>query len=98
MERAGKKALSEREVWIMVGVVSLCVIVILVIVSIHGREKPESPQALAAAAFGQIFPIKEWKPGMGKKPFVFHPAGAQGLVWQPLPLRPVPSGQGAPGP
>jgi hypothetical protein len=93
MGRAARDALSDRGTWLMVGVVFLCVLLVLIIVSIHEKEKPESPQALVAAAINQIFPLKEWKPGMGKKPFMYHPAGFNALVWRPLPLRPVQLGQ-----
>ena len=93
MGRAARDALSDRATWLLAGVVFLCVLLVLIIVSIHDREKPESPQALAAAAINQIFPVKEWKPGMGKKPFMYHPAGFNRLVWRPLPLRPVQLGQ-----
>ena len=46
-----------------------------------------------------IVSVKEWKPGLGKKPFMYHPAGGRGLVWRPLPLRPARLGpQAGPGP
>jgi hypothetical protein len=93
MGRAARDALSDRGTWLMVGVVFLCVLLVLIIVSIHDREKPESPQALVAKAINQIVPLNEWKPGMGKKPFMYHPAGFNALVWRPLPLRPVQLGQ-----
>jgi len=99
MGRAARDALSDRGTWLMVGVVFLSVLLVLIIVSIHGREKPESPQALVAMAINQIVPLKEWKPGMGKRPFMYHPAGFNRLVWRPLPLRPVQLGrQLGPGP
>ncbi len=93
MGRAARDALSDRGTWLMVGVVFLCVLLVLIIVSIHEKEKPESPQALVAKAINQIVPLEEWKPGMGKKPFMYHPAGFNALVWRPLPLRPVQLGQ-----
>ncbi len=99
MGRAARDALSDRATWLMAGVVFLCVLLVLIIVSIHDKEKPESPQALVAKAINQIVPLKEWKPGMGKKPFMYHPAGFNALVWRPLPLRPVQLGrQLGPGP
>lgn len=82
-----KDALSDRTIWMMVGAVFLCVLLIVVIVMLHEREKPESPQAVAAAAFNQLFSAKEWKPGMGPQPFMYHPAGFNRPVWQPLPQR-----------
>jgi hypothetical protein len=93
MVRTARDALSDRTTWLMVGVVFLCVLLVLIIVSIHDKEKPESPQALVAKAINQMVPLKEWKPGMGKKPFMYHPAGFNALVWRPLPLRPVQLGQ-----
>ena len=99
MGRAARDALSDRATWLMAGVVLLCVLLVLIIVSIHDKEKPESPQALVAKAINQIVALKEWKPGMGKKPFMYHPAGFSALVWRPLPLRPVQLGrQLGPGP
>ncbi len=41
---------SDRTVWFLVGAVFLCVLLVLVAVFNHEREKPKSPQALAAAA------------------------------------------------
>ena len=91
--------LSDRAIWFLVGSVFFCVLLVLVIVFSHNREKPESPQALVAAAFNQVFPIQEWKPGMGKQPFMYHPVGFKGMVWRPLPLRPRQVGtQTYPGP
>ncbi|HIJ58069.1 MAG TPA: hypothetical protein HPP41_00170 [Deltaproteobacteria bacterium] len=80
---------SDRTVWFLVGAVFLCVLLVLGAVFNHEREKPKSPQALAAAAFNQTFTVKEWKPGMGPKPFMYHPAGFNSLAWRPLPTRPV---------
>ena len=93
MRIAAKDALSDRTIWMLVGAVFLCVLLIIVIVILHDREKPKSPQAVAAAAFNQLFTTKEWKPGMGPKPFMYHPAGFHQPVWQPLPQRAGPSGQ-----
>ncbi len=90
---ASKDALSDRTIWMLVGAVFLCVLQIIVVVSLHDREKPESPQAVAAAAFNQLFPVKEWKPGMGSQPFMYHPAEFNQPVWHPLPQRAGPSAQ-----
>ncbi|NVM57906.1 MAG: hypothetical protein HWN51_07290, partial [Desulfobacterales bacterium] len=59
--------------------VFLCVLLVLIAVFNHDKEKPQSPQALVAAAFGDTFRVKEWKPGMGPKPFMYHPAGFNSL-------------------
>jgi hypothetical protein len=80
---------SDRTIWFLVGAVFLCVILVLIAVFNHDREKPKSPQALAAAAFNQALTVKEWKPGMGPKPFMYHPAGLNSMAWRPLPPRPV---------
>ena len=93
MRITAKEALSDRTIWMMVGAVFLSVLLIIVIVMLHDREKPESPQAVAAAAFNQMFPVKEWKPGMGPQPFMYHPAGINQPIWQPLPQRNALPGQ-----
>jgi len=87
MVRASRNALSDRTIWFLVGLVVLCVLVVLIIVFKHDEEKPKSPQALAAAAVNQLFAVQEWKPGMGKQPLMYHPAGLERLVWKPLPMR-----------
>ena len=86
MVRASKDALSDRAIWFLVGLVVLCVLLVLIIVFKHDEEKPKSPQALAAAAVNQLFAVQEWKPGMGKQPLMYHPAGFDRLVWKPLPM------------
>lgn len=80
---------SDRTVWFMVGAVFLCVLLVLVAVFNHDREKPKSPQGLVAAAFNTVnmFSVNEWQPGMGPKPFMYHPAGFNSLAWRPLPTR-----------
>lgn len=85
MVRATKGALSDRTVWLLVGLVVLCVLIVLTVVFKHEEVKPKSPQALAAAAFNQIFAVQEWKPGMGPQPLMYHPAGFDTLTWRALP-------------
>ena len=87
MVRAAKDALSDRTIFFLIGLVFVCVLLVLMIVFKHEKEKPKSPQALVAAAFNQIFPVQEWKPGMGKQPLMYHPAGFNSPVWKPLPIR-----------
>ena len=87
MRRAARDALSDRAIWFLVGGVIFCVFLILVLVFHHEKDKPNSPQALVVAGFNHLFDIKEWKSGMGKKPFMYHPAGFDRMVWRPLPLR-----------
>jgi hypothetical protein len=78
-----QRKLSNRTVLGLIGVVFVGLCVFLVVVLLHEREKPQSPQALVASAFTQIFPAKEWKPGMGKTPLVYHPAAATRPITQP---------------
>jgi hypothetical protein len=80
-------SLSERTIWLLVSVVFACVMLILLIVFTHDMEKPKSPQAAVAAGFNQMFSAGEWKPGMGPKPLLYHPAGFDRLIWKPLPPR-----------
>ncbi len=79
--------MSHRSVWLSIGVVFVCILLVLFIVFNHDREKPRSPQEAVAAAFSQMFPINEWQPGMGKQPLMYHPAGFNSLTWKPLPQR-----------
>lgn len=49
------------------------------------KQKPESPQALVAAAFNlTITAPTEWKPGMGPKPLIYHPAATPAPQWQAM--------------
>ncbi len=81
------KRLGDQAAWLWIIGVFVCLIVILVMVYSHDKEKPQSPHALVAAGFNQMFPIQEWSPGMGKKPFVYHQAAAIRREWKPLPPR-----------
>ncbi len=76
-----------RTAWVPIGIVFVCILLVLVIVFNHDKEKPRSPQEAVAAAFSQIFSPNEWQPGMGQKPLMYHPAGFQSLTWKPLPRR-----------
>lgn len=87
MVRTVKNRLTDRAVWFLVGSVIFGVLLVLLIVFNHDEEKPRSPQGVAAAAFNRIFSVKEWQPGMGKKPFMYHPAGFEKPAWQPLPTQ-----------
>lgn len=92
-------AAKDSTVWIFVGVVSLVIFGLLLGVMDHAIKKPTSPQALVAAAFN-LPPLtaKEWKPGMGPQPLIYHPAGFQATVntWNPLYLCPTHGSTGAP--
>ena len=59
MRTAARNPLSDRTIWLLVGMVFVCVLLVLIIVFHHDREKPKSPQALAVTAINQIFPVKE---------------------------------------
>lgn len=90
---------QERTVWVFVGIVSVVIIGVLLAVMDHAIEKPTSPQALVAAAFN-LPPLtaKEWKPGQGPQPLIYHPAGFQTTAntWNPLYLCPTHGATGAP--
>ncbi len=88
-EETLKKQLGDQAGWLWIIGVFVCLIFILVIIYSHDREKPQSPHALVAAGFKQMFPIQEWAPGKGKQPLVYHPAAAIRREWEPLPPRPV---------
>ncbi|MBF0226385.1 MAG: hypothetical protein HQK76_13100 [Desulfobacterales bacterium] len=90
------KKLNDKKVWISIIIVFIFVLGILVVTYNHSKEKPDSPQAVVAAAFNQLFSAKEWQPGMGTKPLIYHPAGftnrnniypQDNLVWKTLPDR-----------
>ncbi|CAM2057522.1 Magnetosome protein MamI-3 [Desulfovibrionales bacterium] len=67
------------------------VLLVLSVVLANGYSKPQSPQAMVAAAInGDLFTPREWKPGMGPQPFIYHPAVARKPVWQPLPETNIP--------
>ena len=87
MVEDAKQMLVDRKFWILAGLFSLVVLGMLLTVFNHERQKPRSPQGLVAAALNQVSPVKEWQPGTGKQPLVNHPAGANRLVWRPLPPR-----------
>jgi len=78
---------SEHKIWFLVGAVFVCVLLVLIAVFKHDRQKPTSPQGLVAAALTNMFTVKEWQPGMGKRPFMYHPAGFNSVTWRPLPPR-----------
>ena len=72
---------------VLLAIVSVFLIVMLVVLFVlnNSTKKPQSPQALVAAAVQSWFaPPQEWKPGMGPQPLIYHPA-AQQLMWKPLP-------------
>jgi hypothetical protein len=80
-----KELMSDRVVLISATIVFVVLLVILATVFSHEKEKPKSPQHLVAAAFNQTLPVKEWKPGMGAQPFMYHPAAFNPVVqeWKP---------------
>jgi hypothetical protein len=76
---------KDRAVWFLIGCVFCCVALVLLAVFTHEKGKAQSPQAMLAAVFGMGPPaVQEWQPGMGPKPLMYHPAAANGPVWQPL--------------
>ena len=87
MAKKDKQLLNNYTAWIFLGCVFLAVLTIILTVFNHEKLKPDSPQAVAAAAFNRIIATQEWKPGMGPTPLVYHPAAATQPAWQPLPAR-----------
>ncbi|MBF0396292.1 MAG: hypothetical protein HQK78_05940 [Desulfobacterales bacterium] len=90
------KKSNDNKIWVSIIIVFVFVLGILVVTYNHGKEKPNSPQASVAAAFNKLFSAKEWQPGMGTQPLIYHPAGftnrnntcpQNNLVWKPLPDR-----------
>lgn len=80
-----KIALSNQTTWFLLGIVFICIVICVYVVFTHDKVKPDSPQSLVATAFNQLFTIQEWKPGMGTKPFLYHPAAFNEPAWKPLP-------------
>jgi len=78
-------SLSNRTVWLLVAIVFASVLFAVFTVFTHDKVKPDSPQSLVATAFNQLFTVQEWKPGMGPKPLLYHPAALNAPSWQPLP-------------
>jgi len=76
---------SNVYVWIL-GVFAVLVLIVVVVLS-NAKKKPQSPQALVAAALTRpiVAPGLEWKPGMGPQPLIYHPAALTQPSWQPLP-------------
>ncbi|MEI6126267.1 MAG: hypothetical protein WCQ99_06890 [Pseudomonadota bacterium] len=95
MDNEDKQPLNDSAAWILLGCVFLVVVTIILAVFNHEKQKPDSPQAVAAAAFNRIIATQEWKPGMGPQPLIYHPAAATQPVWQPLPPRSGQMQQGA---
>ena len=90
MSEVGENVGKDRAVWFLIGCVFCCVLLVLLAVFSHEKNKAQSPQALLAAVFGNSAPVvQEWQPGMGPKPLMYHPAAASGLVWKPLNISPV---------
>lgn len=70
----------------VVGVIILVIAGLTLTVLHHAKDKPESPQAMVAAALNQAGGgLQEWRPGMGPQPLVSKPVAFGGkLVWQQL--------------
>lgn len=79
--------ITDRNVYVyIVGVFFVLAIIVAFVLS-RATSKPQSPQALAAAALtGRIVtPNLEWKPGQGPQPLIYHPAALSQPAWRPLP-------------
>jgi hypothetical protein len=82
------RQLSEKAVWLWIAVVFICVVGILASLYKHEKAKPNSPHALVAAGFSQLLGVREWRPGMGTQPLMYHPAAF--TTRAPLPLQTPP--------
>lgn len=94
-QTSGDKPSGDTVVWLWIAIVFVGVVAVLYGIYTHEKAKPDSPHALVAAAFNQMMTTKEWQPGMGPKPLIYHPAGFQRtpLPWQtPQPGVPQPNG------
>ena len=102
MSPKDRNASSEWTIWLWIAIVFLGVLGALMGTYIHEKTKPDSPHALVAAAFNQMIVAQEWRPGMGPKPLVYHPAAFSFGVkeWQPgmgsQPLMYHPAGANSP--
>lgn len=77
--------MSNRNVIILIGAVMAVVFLMVFVVLSKAKQKPQSPQAMVAAALNSFFTTQEWQPGMGPQPFLYHPAAQNQPAWQPLP-------------
>jgi len=82
--------LSNRTVMLLSAAVMTVVVIMVAFVVDKAKQKPQSPQAMMAAA------IREWAPGMGPQPFMYHPAAQTTPAWQPLPQAAAPVALAAP--
>ena len=77
-EEADDDLVSDRMVVFLTIVVMTLVVLMVTLVVKNALKKPPSPQAMIAAA------IKEWAPGQGPQPFMYHPAAqTQALAGNP---------------
>lgn len=81
-QEADDDLVSDRMVVFLTIVVMTLVVLMVTLVVKNALKKPPSPQAMIAAA------IKEWAPGQGPQPFMYHPA-AQTQVLAGNPAQPA---------
>lgn len=83
-----RKPGNDWPVWWVIVLVFFVVFGVVLAVLNHASEKPGSPQSLVAAAFNRPITAKEWRPGMGPEPLIYHPAAFKTVAapgkWQPL--------------
>jgi hypothetical protein len=96
MENELRELHPEWASWFAVGVVLCCVCIVLLVVFRHDKGKDSRASALTAAALSQSLGVREWKPGMGQRPLIYHPAGLQSPLWQPLFICPQDGAVGPP--
>ncbi|MBF0515251.1 MAG: hypothetical protein HQK81_14485 [Desulfovibrionaceae bacterium] len=96
------KSLTNSQLFLCIGAVFVAVFLVLAFVLSNAKAKPQSPQAMVAAALSGLLSNpnlgREWQPGMGPKPFLYHPAALTQPAWQPLPQAAnAPAGAAQPG-
>jgi len=83
------KSLTNSQLLLCIGAVFVAVFLVVAFVLTNAKAKPQSPQAMVAAALSGLLSNpnlgREWQPGMGPKPFLYHPAALTQPAWQPLP-------------
>jgi hypothetical protein len=81
-QEADDDLVSDRMVVFLTIVVMTLVVLMVTLVVKNALKKPPSPQAMIAAA------IKEWAPGQGPQPFMYHPAAQTQPIQPGNPAQP----------
>ncbi len=75
--------------WLTISFVIFVICVMVFAVLNHAKDKPDTPQAMMAAALQQIRGIPEWKTGSGSQPLLSRPAAFRVRAWKVLYVCPV---------